>query len=121
MIGPGITIRGNVTGDEDLSVEGRIEGAVRLTRDLTVQPGAELTADVEARNVSVGGVVRGAVTAGEALVIESGAIVVGDISTPRLVIEDGARYRGRVTMNVDIPGAEPAPRAAPAPAPARRR
>jgi cytoskeletal protein CcmA (bactofilin family) len=120
MIGPGITIRGNVTGDEDLTVEGRIEGAVRLSRDLTVQPGAELAAEVEARTVTVGGAIRGTVAATEGLTIEAGAVVVGDITTPRLIIEDGARFKGRVTMQVDIPGLE----ARPAPGggqPARRR
>lgn len=112
MIGPGTTIRGNVTGDEDLVVEGRIEGSVRLTRDLTVQPGAELTADIEARNVAVGGTIRGAVVANEALTIDDGALVIGDVTTPRLVIRDGARFKGRVTMDVDIPGLEARPAAA---------
>ncbi len=106
MIGPGITIRGNVSGDEDLTVEGRIEGSVRLSRDLTIQPGAELAADVEARTVAVGGTVRGSVVANEGLTLEAGAIVVGDLTTPRLVIQDGARFKGRVTMHVDIPGLE---------------
>lgn len=106
MIGPGITIRGNVSGDEDLTIEGRVEGTINLKRDLVVAPSAELAADVEAHNVGVGGRITGNIVAGDLLSIESGAVVVGDIATPRLVIEDGARFKGRVTMEVDIPDLE---------------
>ena len=103
MIGPSITIRGNVSGDEDLTVEGRIEGNVRLSKSLTVAPEAEIVAEIEAQTVTVGGRIAGEITANERLAVENGAVVIGDVSTPRLVIEDGAQFKGRVTMRVDIP------------------
>lgn len=119
MIAAGTTVRGQLSGDEDLTVEGRIEGSVRLTKNLSVAPGAVLVAEVEARAIGVGGSITGNVKAGEALALEAGAVVVGDISTPRLIIEDGAKYKGRVTMNVDIPPLAIPP--APSPADKTRR
>ena len=117
MIAAGTTVRGQLSGDEDLTVEGRIEGSVRLTKNLSVAPGAVLVAEVEARAIGVSGHITGNVKAADALALEAGAVVVGDVTTPRLIIEDGARFKGRVTMNVDIP-----PLAIPtAPSPATRR
>ncbi|MHC4836564.1 MAG: bactofilin family protein [Planctomycetota bacterium] len=105
MIGPRTTIRGNISGDEDLTVEGRVEGSVRISKDLDIAPSAELTADLEANAVVVGGRVEGSINAAEALTVRSGATVVGDVTTARLVIEDGARFKGRVEMDVEIPDA----------------
>jgi cytoskeletal protein CcmA (bactofilin family) len=119
MIAAGTTVRGQLSGDEDLTVEGRIEGSVRLTKNLSVAPGATLVAEVEARAIGVGGNITGNVKAGEALALEASAVVVGDITTPRLIIEDGAKYKGRVTMNVDIPPLAIPP--APTPADKNRR
>lgn len=110
MIGPGTTVRGNITGDEDLTVEGRIEGAVRLSKDLTVASGAVVEAEVEAAQVALAGRVVGTVTAAEGLVVEAGAVMVGDVTTPRLHIAEGAHFKGRVTMDFEIPGVE-APKA----------
>ncbi|MCK6571137.1 polymer-forming cytoskeletal protein [Myxococcota bacterium] len=119
MIAAGTTVRGQLSGDEDLTVEGRIEGAVRLTKNLSVAPGAVLVAEVEARAVGIGGQVTGNIKAGDALAIEAGAVVIGDVVTPRLIIEDGAKFKGRITMNVDIPPLTvPAP---PAPTDPKRR
>ena len=116
MIGPGTTIRGNVSGDEDLTVEGRVEGAIRLSKDLTVAAGATVEADVEARAISVGGRVIGSVQAGDSFVMEAGAVFVGDVRTPRLHIAEGAHFKGRVDMDFEVPGVAPAA----TPAPRRR-
>lgn len=104
MIGPGTTIRGNIAGEEDLVVEGRVEGAVRLTKDLTVAEGATVEAEVEARAVRVGGRFAGTLDAGDSLVVEAGAVFVGDVKTPRLQIADGAHFKGKVDMDFDLPG-----------------
>lgn len=109
MIGPGITIRGKVTGEEDLDVEGRIEGSIRLTENLKVAESAVIEAEIEARNVDVSGKIRGNITAAERVDIAADAVVVGDITTPRLHIADGARFKGRVEMDFDLPGTERAP------------
>lgn len=106
MIGPGTTVRGNISGDEDLTVEGRVEGAIRLSKDLEVAKGAVLEAEVEARAVHVAGTVTGNVNASDSLVVEAGAAIVGDVTTPRLIVAEGARFKGRVTMDFELPGAE---------------
>lgn len=122
MIGSGTTVRGTISGDEDLAVHGRVEGVVRLGKNLTVAEGAVVAADVEAREVAVSGTLQGEVNALTSLVVEAGAVVVGNVRTPRLFIADGARFKGHVHMDFEIEGA-PAP-APPPPVvepPARRR
>lgn len=110
MIGPSITIRGTLSGDEDLVVEGRIEGAVRLTKSLTVAEGAHLVANVEATSVSIDGTVHGDIAASESVDVSTGAEVVGDVSCERFSLADGARFKGRIEMDFEVPGGAPAPR-----------
>ncbi|MEZ4475651.1 MAG: polymer-forming cytoskeletal protein [bacterium] len=111
MIGPGMSIRGTITGDEDLEVQGRVEGAIQISRDLHVAPGARVAASVDAAAVTVQGRLQGEVTAAEGLVVEAGAVMVGDVSTPKLVVADGAHFKGRVQMDFEVPALD-APRAA---------
>ncbi len=106
MIGPGTTIRGTLTGDEDLTVEGRVEGAIRLSKDLDVAKAAVVEAEIDARAVHVAGRVVGNVNASDNLVVEAGAAIVGDVTTPRLVVTEGAHFKGRVTMDFELPGAD---------------
>lgn len=112
MIGPGITIRGTITGDEDLLVEGRVEGAVQISRDLQIAEGARVNATVEAAAVTVRGRLVGDVAAAEGVVVEGGAVLVGNVTTSRLVVADGAHFKGRVQMDFEVPGTE-APRTSP--------
>ena len=104
MIGAGTTIRGNLNGDEDLTVEGKIEGSVRLSKDLNIAQSAVLAAEVEAQNVAIDGTVSGNITASQTVQVAAGATVVGDVTTPRLHIAEGARFKGRVNMDFEIPG-----------------
>jgi cytoskeletal protein CcmA (bactofilin family) len=121
MIGSGTTVRGTISGDEDLVVSGRVEGVVRLTQDLTVTEGAVVAADVEARAVAVAGRLQGDVRASEVLTVDAGAVVVGNVHTPRLVLAEGARFRGRVEMDFEIEGIAPPPPPVAVQAPAVRR
>ena len=105
MIGPKTTIRGALSGEENLLVEGKIEGSVRLEADLTVTQEANLNANVEAHTVEVEGTITGNIEAQKHLVVEKGATVVGDVSAPRLYIADGAHFKGKVSMDFDIPSA----------------
>ncbi|MCB9522056.1 MAG: polymer-forming cytoskeletal protein [Myxococcales bacterium] len=107
MIGPGTTVRGTISGDEDLTIEGRVEGAIRLRKALDVAEGAVVAADVEATTVQVSGRVEGAVQASARLVVDAGAVLVGDVRTPTLSVADGAHFKGRVEMDFDIPGGVP--------------
>ena len=106
MIGPGTTIRGSITGDEDLVVEGDVAGSIRLTKNLTIGRAATVDASVEADKVTISGNLNGDAQIGTSVTVESGAAVVGDVTTPRIHIADGAHFQGRITMDFDIPSAE---------------
>jgi cytoskeletal protein CcmA (bactofilin family) len=98
-IGRSITIRGEVSGDEDLLIQGKVEGSVDLRQHaLTIGPEGEVKASIVGRVVTVQGRVEGNVTAEEQVILRSSASVDGDITAPRVVLEDGARFRGGVDM-----------------------
>jgi cytoskeletal protein CcmA (bactofilin family) len=98
IIGPETRISGEIRGDEDIVVQGRIEGRVAIAAALSVEDGAILEADVEARTVTVAGVIVGNVSASDIIRLTSKARVVGDVTAPRVVIDAGAAYRGRLEM-----------------------
>jgi len=107
VIGESILINGNLQGDEDLTVRGRVEGTVTLTRTLVVEPTGVVKAEVQVKNCIIAGVVIGNVTASESVEITKEGRMVGDISAPRVIIVDGASFRGRVDMGeVDVSAAE---------------
>lgn len=98
-LGPSLSIKGEVTGDEDLVIQGRLDGSVDLKQHaVTVGPEGEVSADIVARVVTVEGRVDGNINAGEQAVLRKTAVVHGDIKAPRVVLEDGARFRGGVDM-----------------------
>lgn len=98
LIGPETRIAGEIRGDEDIVVQGRIDGRLAIGGTLSVEDGAILQADVEARTVVVSGVIVGNVAASEIIRLTSKARVVGDVTAPRVVIEAGAAYKGRLEM-----------------------
>ena len=97
-IGESILISGSLEGDEDLTVRGRVEGNVRLTRTLIVEASGVVKADVAVKDAVISGVVVGNVTASDSVQLTSEGRMVGDISAPRVIIVDGASFRGRVDM-----------------------
>ena len=103
MIGPGTTIRGSVTAEEDLNIEGQIEGSIRTTKDVLVAQSATVSASVDADSVTIDGRVSGDVTASAHLKLAAGATLVGDVTTPRVHIADGAHFSGRIQMDFEIP------------------
>jgi cytoskeletal protein CcmA (bactofilin family) len=111
LIGSKITIRGQVSGNQDLVVEGRIEGRVSLENRLTVEESGTIEADVEVVDASFKGEVRGDVTASRSAVLHPTARVLGNIRAPRLVIEEGARFSGSVEMEVELPAGVRSPSA----------
>ena len=98
-IGKGTTVRGNVRGDGDLDIEGRVEGSVAVGGDLTIGETALVKSDVSGRRVVVRGAVAGNVSGDESLVLERGARVVGDLSAPSIGIRPGALVRGNVSTS----------------------
>lgn len=102
-IGKSITIRGNLSGAEDLSVEGRVEGAVTLSTHLLVEDTGVVEAEVDVEQLTVDGVVQGEIRASRQVSISADAKVVGNITSPRVIIAEGARFKGRVEMDVPLP------------------
>src|SRR5690348_16798915 len=95
-ISQGIKIKGEVTGSEDLFVDGQVDGKLSLTNgSLTIGPNGHVKADVTAREVIVRGIVEGKVSGRDKVQLSSTGQVTGEVQTDRLAIEDGALLRGR--------------------------
>jgi cytoskeletal protein CcmA (bactofilin family) len=103
IIGSGITINGRVTGDEDLIVEGRIEGTITLNNHLIIEQTGVVVADVQAVILTIRGQMNGNIIAQDVVSIMADATVIGDITAPRVIIEDGARFKGNIEMDVALP------------------
>jgi len=100
VIGKSVQIRGEVKGNEDLVVEGLIEGTVTLSEHrLTVGANARVTANVTARDVVVQGHLQGDIHAAGRVELRSGSHVNGDIRAARLSVEDNAIFSGKVELD----------------------
>jgi cytoskeletal protein CcmA (bactofilin family) len=96
---------GDVISDEDLLLEGQIEGKVRGERSVTIGSGGDLEGDVAARTIVVGGKVRGQIVASERAELTATAVVNGSVQAPKIIIAEGAHLQGNVAMTA---GAETA-------------
>jgi cytoskeletal protein CcmA (bactofilin family) len=123
-IGKSVIIKGDLSGSEDLTIEGQVEGKIELRQNvLTIGPNAKIKAQVFAKAVVVQGEVQGDITASERVDIRDAGSVDGDLSAPRIAIADGAHFRGSIDMqkpggrtaDVKVSDVKPAA-AAPAPA-----
>ena len=117
--GPGVTvfgksmrIVGDVFSEEDLYVDGELEGKLELRNRVTIGPSGNANADIHAKEVVVFGTVRGNVEAEERISLRAGATIVGDIKTAGIVIEDGAYFKGGIDISRVNPVAPSTPRAA---------
>jgi cytoskeletal protein CcmA (bactofilin family) len=98
-LGPGLKIKGELIGHEDLKLEGKIEGAISLGgHRLNVGSTAHIHADIVAGEVVVAGEVIGNVNAPDRIELKKGGSIVGDLTTNRLVIEDGAIFKGVIEI-----------------------
>ena len=98
-LGPGLKIEGELIGHEDLKIEGKIEGAISLGGyRLNVGNTAHIHANIVAREVVVAGEVIGNVNAPDRNELRKGGSIVGDLTTARLVIEDGAFFKGAIEI-----------------------
>lgn len=102
-VGPNLVIDGTVTGDESLIIEGAIRGKINLESDLRVGPNARIEATVHANNVTVEGVVVGDISADARLELIATARVDGNLKAPKIIVAEGARFRGSVDMGSDKP------------------
>jgi cytoskeletal protein CcmA (bactofilin family) len=107
-IGKSVIIKGDLSGSEDLTIEGQVEGKIELRQNvLTIGPNGKIKATIFAKAVVVQGEVQGDVTATERVDIRDAGSVDGDLSAPRIAIADGAHFRGSIDMQKSGKPAEP--------------
>lgn len=98
-IGRAVRIDGKVISDEDLTIDGHVAGSIELgNHSLTIGPGAAITADLVAKNITISGAVTGNVRVIEKIDLRATGSVDGDISAPRLAMADGAIVKGKVDV-----------------------
>lgn len=103
-IGSGARVHGRIHGDGDLLIEGQVEGDVTLRGNLTIAAGASVTSDVvEARAVTIAGSLEGELSASGPVRLAAGARVRGNVRGTAVVIDDGARFTGRLDCEFDLP------------------
>ncbi len=102
-IGPSIRIRGDLAGDEDLLIQGQVEGTITLEQNLvTIGKEGKVNATVNARVIIVEGQVDGDLNAEEQVTLKKSAGVRGNIVSPRVSLEDGARFKGSIDMDGEV-------------------
>jgi len=114
LIGPSIEIKGNLTGSEDLSIEGRVEGKIELQQNsITVGKNGRVRADIVGRVIVIMGEVDGNVYGEEQILLRQASVVQGNLFAPRVTLEDGARFKGTIDMAprtaVETPALHPGP------------
>lgn len=98
-IGKSVVIKGDLSGSEDLTIEGQVEGKIELRQNvLTIGANGKIKAAIFAKAVVVQGEVQGDITASERVDIRDNGSVDGDLSAPRIAIADGAHFRGSIDM-----------------------
>ena len=99
IIGQSINIKGELTGSEDLTIEGKVEGKIELKdQNLIIGPNGHIKADIMAKNITIAGEVLGNMTAEEKVEIKETGRLQGNIIAPRIAIADGAFFKGSVEM-----------------------
>ena len=111
VIGPSMTVKGEVYSREELYIDGDVQGSIELHHRLTIGPNGKVRATVRATEVVVHGTIQGDVQASEKIILRERASLVGDIKTAGIVIEDGAYFKG----SIDITKVESTQKAAPKP------
>jgi cytoskeletal protein CcmA (bactofilin family) len=99
VIGRSITVKGDITGDEDLVIQGSVEGSVKLgEHHVTISAEGRIKADIHGRTITVQGQVEGDLFGEEQVILSPSCRVRGNITAPRVALEDGANFRGTIDM-----------------------
>lgn len=98
IIGNNIAIEGEITGSDSLTVFGVVRGRIHVKESVIVTTSARVEADVESASIEIAGHVHGNVTATDKVEIKSGGKLVGDVKAPRILIADGASFKGNINM-----------------------
>ena len=100
MIGKTIKVKGTISGNENLVIEGTVDGSVDLPQnDLTIGESGQVVANLDAKTVKVDGQVTGDISGSEKVVISKSGRVQGNIVAPRVTLEDGAKFKGSIDMD----------------------
>jgi cytoskeletal protein CcmA (bactofilin family) len=99
VLGPSLRFKGDLIADEDLVIQGQIEGSILHTRSLTIGAQGRMQGDVKARRITVEGTVDGDLYALESAVLRAGAIVRGNVFANKVSVAEGARFSGRIDMD----------------------
>jgi cytoskeletal protein CcmA (bactofilin family) len=110
VIGASTVVRGNVRGEGSIEIYGRVDGDIIVTGDVTLGEQANVRGDITGARLVIGGIVSGELRGSEAIVLERTAQVTGDLTAPRVGIEEGARARG--ALRTEEPSAPAASRGA---------
>jgi len=103
FVGPNITIEGTISGSEPVLVEGSVRGQIKLSGDLHIGTKARVEATVHARNVVVEGKLNGDLSADDRVELVASATVNGNIKAPKIIVAEGAKFRGSVDMGSKVP------------------
>lgn len=118
-LGKNVTVKGQIFAREDLTIDGEVEGTVECHEHrLTIGPNARVQAGLKAREIIIHGSIQGNVDATDKIDIKKEAKLVGDIKTSRIVIEDGAYFKGSIDISKPSPAKAPQTPATPAQPPA---
>jgi len=98
IIGSNITIEGDITGDDSLIIEGTVRGTVAVKSAVTVTQDGHVEANVDSLSIEIAGSVQGNVNAADKIDIKAGGRLVGDVTAPRVLIADGAAFKGNINM-----------------------
>lgn len=99
LIGPSIEIKGSLSGDEDVFVEGRVEGKIELSQhSITIGPRGRIKADIRGRSIVVMGEVEGNLNGSEQIILRQSSKVRGNLVAPRVALEDGSDFKGGIDM-----------------------
>jgi len=98
FLGPNVRIEGTVTGSELVTIEGTVKGNINLTGDLLIGTKARIEATVHAKNVTIEGNLNGDVSADDRVELVASATVDGNIRAPKIIVAEGAKFRGSVDM-----------------------
>lgn len=122
LIGSAIKIDGTISGEENLTIEGAVKGAVNLPgHEVLVGKSGQVAANINAATVSIEGTVKGDIVGGKRVVLTPDGRVEGNISSPRINLQEGAKFKGSIDMHPETqaaPAAAKRPPAAPTPGPA---
>lgn len=102
-IGENISIKGDITGNNNVRVAGKVNGSIIIQGDIVIERSGTIEGEIQAKNVTVAGKITGNIECSEKLTLEQSSKLVGNIKTKQLIIENGAHFQGNCSMDSAAP------------------